>query len=78
MNGVKAARLRLLISPSSQVRVEVYPLDQIGWGKEVLKIKIAEEQTNSFLRGVRDVGMAIQNRDWRKKLRQNYQSPVPR
>lgn len=42
-----AARVRLLISADGDVNVETYPIEKIGWGKELLKLKISRERTDS-------------------------------
>lgn len=41
------AIVRLLTSPNGDVRVEVFPLSQLGWNTDVLKIKIASKKTDS-------------------------------
>ena len=43
----KFARVRLKTSQNGNVTVDIIPLDNPGWGKDSLKIKLSKEQTNS-------------------------------
>ena len=47
LSAGEVARVRLRTSQKGEIFVDVFPLEHIGWGKNLLKIKISAEKTRS-------------------------------